>query len=111
MTVLYHATFSARLPSIREHGLGARQFKNWEISEDGKLYFATDPYVAESFCEAAEDVENDIYDSGIVVLQVDSSCLDPELLCPDGNQKEECNTIAYKGIVPYERLHIWNDDK
>lgn len=107
---LYHATYKARIESIKQFGLGAKQFKNWNISEDGKVYFAIDPYVAESYCEVAEDVEEDVYNSGIVILEVDSSNLDQRLFCRDGNQRDEnCSTIAYRGIIPYKWLRVWNE--
>lgn len=36
---LYHATYKARIPSIKEFGLGAKQFTNWiGISVDGVVY-------------------------------------------------------------------------
>lgn len=111
MAVLYHATFQARLPSIKQFGLGAKQFKNWSISKDGKVCFAMDPYVAEPYCEAAEDVDEDVYNSGIVILEVDSSKLDQRLFCRDENQKEENGTVAYNGIIPYEWLCVWNETK
>lgn len=106
---LYHATFNVHLPSIKTFGLGGKQIKNWTISEDRKVYFATDPYIAESYCEVAEDVLDSIYDSRIVILYVDSSKLDRRCFCRDNNQLGESHTIAYKGVIPYEWLSIWNE--
>lgn len=102
---LYHATYKARIPSIKELGLGAKQFKNWDISADGVVYFATDPYVAESFCEVAEDVEEEVYNSGIVILCVDSMELDECSLWEESEYE-----YVYTGIVSPELLYIWEED-
>lgn len=43
------------------------------------------------------------------LLEVDSSKLDQRLFCRDENQREENGTVAYKGIIPYEWLRVWNE--
>lgn len=109
--VLFHATFKVRLPSIKQHGLGSKQFKNWDISRDGSVYFALDPDVAESYCEVAEDVENYVYHSGIVVLCVDIKDLDLDKLGEDENQIGDNGTVAYKGVVPSHVIKVWERGK
>jgi hypothetical protein len=104
---LYHATYKARMPSIKEFGLGAKQFKNWiGISADGVVYFSLDPYVAESYCEVAEDVEDEVYDSGIVILCVDSLELDECSLWEESEYE-----VVYTGVISPELLYVWDEDK
>ena len=106
---LYHSTFRVNLKSIKELGLGAKQPKNWEFSTNGETCLCSDPDVAYSFCEAAEDVSDSKYNSGIVVLAVDSKMLDRRLVVKDQNmheEKPECAFIAYKGIIPSNQLYV-----
>ncbi len=75
-------------------------------------YFAKDPYVAESYCEAAEDVEESTYNSGIVILCVESSCLDNRLLGIDNNVRNG-STITYAGKklnIPEEFFELLKED-
>ena len=69
--VLYHATFSSNLASIQKNGLGNRKSvnKNWDFSDD-VLYFSADLECARDFCESAEDVDEETYDSGIEVFAI-----------------------------------------
>ena len=69
--VLYHATFRSNVDSIQENGLGNRASvnKNWDISADF-LYFSADLECARDFCESAEDVDDETYDSGIEVFAI-----------------------------------------
>lgn len=108
--MLYHATYKARIPSIKKLGLGAKQMKNWEDSEDGILYFAIDPYVAESYAEAAEDVAPSVYNSGIVILVVKTAFFDARYLVRDNNiiDNDGC-TLGYRGIIHPKLIGIWNE--
>lgn len=109
--LLYHGTFRKRLNSIRKTGLGAKQIKNWDISEDKVVYFATDPDVAESFCECAEDVSESVYDSGIVVLAVDSRALNRDKLRIDPNIKDEVISYTYSGVVDPRLIYVVSKGK
>ena len=104
--ILYHATFRKRLKSIKESGLGTKQMKNWDISENGVVYFAADPYAAESFCECAEDVSESVFDSGIVVLAVDSRELNNKNIKRDGNIHDETFSFIYKGTIDPRLLYV-----
>lgn len=103
--ILYHATFRAHLDSIFRYGLGAKQEKNWEISNDGIVCLAEDKYCAESFAECAEDAPDKVYDSGIVVLQVDCRGLS---LIPDQNISSEADLSCwqYRGVIAPNKLVI-----
>ena len=110
---LFHATYWANLESIMEYGLGAVQRKNWEISTDGGVCFADDIELAISFCECAEAVDEEVFESGIVCLEVDSGCLLEELLGVDPNWKDEENPEAcflYRGVVAPENLRVLKED-
>ena len=106
---LYHSTYVANLASIKKLGLGGKQVKNWEISRDGVVCFSSDPEVAYSFCESAEDVSDTKYDSGIVVLSVDSRYLNKSLVSLDKNNKDN-TTIEYRGIIDPRLLKLVNSE-
>lgn len=107
--VLYHATFCANLNSIEKNGLGGAGKKiNWEeVSSPEYTYFTNDLDYAVSFCEAAPDVDDDIYDSGIVVLAVES---DVTIFEKDENIKDEDDAsivvLKTKYIIPFSKLKI-----
>lgn len=110
---LYHATYQAYLDSIFEHGLGAVQRKNWDISTDGGVCFADDMDLAISFCEVAENVSDEVLESGIVCLEVDSDCLLDELLFSDPNWKDDdCPEACflYRGVVVPGDLKVVYDE-
>lgn len=106
-SVLYHATYQAYLPSIMAYGLGARQLKNWDESVDGVVCLAETAEQAESFAESSEDTSSDIYDSGIVILQVDASNL---ALRPDRNiippENWDITCWEYSGTIAPSRLTV-----
>ena len=106
---LFHATYRAYLDSILEHGLCVVQRKNWDISTDAGVCFAGDMELAISFSETAEDVDEEVYKSGIVCFEVDSVCLVDGLLGLDPNWKDEEYPEAcflYRGVVRAEDLKI-----
>lgn len=110
---LYHATYGANLESIFRLGLGALQKKNWVFTVDGGVCFADDMDLAISFCETAEDVCDEVYNSGIVCLEVDSEDLDSSLLFLDPNYhpcdgKSSC--FLYRGVIAPEFCEICFDE-
>lgn len=116
--MLYHATFKAYIPEIKKYGLGAKQHKNWEISTDGVVCLTNDPEVANDFCECAEDVPEDIFESGIVVFMIDERCLDKNKLFvdpnvnideDDDNYDDTVEYLIYKGVIPSNQLVVINN--
>lgn len=103
---LYHATYKPRLRSIFQFGLGAKSKKNWEDSKKGVVYLADDPDEAESYAEVAEFVPGEYLDL-IVILEVDSNTLDPDLLFNDENVIDGNSTYEYHGIIAPEDLKIF----
>lgn len=105
----YHATFNSYLSSIKKYGLGAKQNKNWDISEPGKIYWAWDPDIAISFCESAEDVSDEVYDSGIVVLSISAKEL--KGVEDDSNIHDYLpdEIITSTGIIPFSKLTIFEE--
>ena len=105
---LYHATFKSRLESIKARGLGRMQLKNWSFSESGCVYLCSDKGCAISYCEAAEEVPEDVYASGIVVLKIDMTKIDKNRLSLDHNQKEQTmyRNYKYKGIISFTDLAV-----
>ena len=105
---LYHATYEALIPSIKRTGLDSREGElSWEFSIPGTVYLSNDPDVAESYAEAAEEVSDEVYDSGIVVLKVASKDLDIDKLFDDSNVKDDFSeTFEYRGVIPWNMLSI-----
>lgn len=107
---LYHATYAKRLQNIRKQGLKVNQKSNWDgLSKRNVLYFAKDPDVAISYAEAAESVADSVYDSGIVVLVINTALLNIKAFISDTNVSDGNNdTVCYCGNIPVELLGILN---
>ena len=106
---LYHATFRARISSIKKLGLGAKNIKNWEFSKDGVVCLTDDADVANSFCECADDVADSVYNSGIIVLAIPVNALDRNYLKKDENINTEDNTnlyFEYYKVIRPEFLYV-----
>ena len=105
---LYHATYEALIPSIKRTGLDSREGElSWEFSIPGTVYLSNDPDVAESYAEAADEVSDEVYDSGIVVLKVASKDLDIDKLFDDSNVQDDfSDTFEYRGVIPWNMLSI-----
>lgn len=99
---LYHATFKKHVPSIESEGLGSPNveiIKNWDFSKIG-TYLTSDKYMAEAFCEAAEEVDDETYDSGIVLYKVNTANI--KSLKIDTNNDTKC-------YVTDDILHVGED--
>ena len=103
-SVFYHATFKAHLPSIKRAGLDTRKVDlAWEDSKHGIVYLANDPNVAESYAEEAENVSDDVYDSGIVILKINARDLDQSKIMDDSNVRSgKSDTFEYHGTIPWK---------
>lgn len=108
---LYHATYRTNLRSIKDNGLGAKQIKNWEFSEDDVVCLCTNPETAFSFCECSELASDYKINSGIIVLAVDSKRLnrnrvnkDPNVLI--GEQEDDVRYYTYRGIISPDILYV-----
>lgn len=107
---LYHATYKANINSIKKWGLGAIQNKNWNISIKNIVCLSPSPEEANSFCECAEDVLDDIYNSGIVVLAINTTNLKKELLKQDPNMLST-KSFIYPEIIPSNALYVITNKK
>ena len=105
--MLYHATYKALLPLIKKGGLDTRKSAlAWEDSKPGIVYLSNDPDVAESYAEAAEEVSDEIYDSGIVVLEIPTKGLKISKLHDDRNvQGDDSDTYEYHGQIPWSKIN------
>jgi len=105
-STLYHATYLPLLDSIMQDGLGGDRDTVWEDSVRGIVYLTPDPYIAESYAETSDDAYDRFgEDVDIVILEIDTSSLDPELLHIDRNvQDNEGDTLEYHGIIPPSAL-------
>ena len=122
--VLYHATSSHLLSSIKKYGLGGKMPKRtwWDYdfteykNRNQGVFFATDEYVAASFLVASDDFANfadeyeDRYDKSlqIIVFAVNTKDLDISKISIDSNNStdEDSQTYFYDGIIPYNQLKI-----
>jgi len=105
--MFYHATFNASLPSIKRKGLDTRGVDlAWEDSQAGIVYLSDDPEVAASYAEAAENISDEIYDSGIVILHIPRKNLDDNKLHDDRNvrSKDHSQTYEYHGTIPFSSV-------
>ena len=107
--VLYHATYKKYLPSIKKNGL---VINSGNCSYEGQVgdeavYLANDYDVAESFAESAE-VDEDIMDTGIVVLEINTSLLDENKFGLDPNiileEGEEPYSFIYRDNIPVSAI-------
>ena len=118
LSKLYHATYKQFLQSIKRNGLGNTRKKMWEDSKPGVVYLADDPWVAESYAECSEWVDEqadpDKYLDNIVILEIDTSKLNMNKLFVDENVRledgEENATWEYHGIIPWEACKIFNSN-
>lgn len=122
--VLYHATSSHLLSSIKKYGLGGKMPKRtwWDYdsteykNREQGVFFATDEYVAASFLEASDDFANfadeyeERYDKSlqIIVFAVNTKDLDVSKISIDSNNStdEDSQTYFYNGIIPFNQLKI-----
>lgn len=94
------------MSSIKKKGLEPGHSKNWDISKPDVIYLSNDPDIAYSFCECAEDVCSDKYDSGIVVLAIPKAALNLKSIQADANILDGGNSFEYKEAIPPELLSI-----
>ena len=93
---------------LKRGGLDTRKSAQaWEDSKPGIVYLSNDPDVAESYAEAAEEVSDEIYDSGIVVLEIPTKGLKISKLHDDRNvQEDDSDTYEYHGQIPWSKIKI-----
>lgn len=102
---LYHATYKAHLPSILKNGLGGvPTHKNWDQSRDGIVYLSSDKDCALDMAESAELVTENVFKTGIVLLEVDCTGLkltkDRNIAC------DEPVYFEFEGVITPDRLKI-----
>lgn len=106
--LLYHATFKARVYDIGVLGLGAKQFKNWDKSESGVVYFSERPEEARKYCINTERTPRGVYSSGVVILCFDYIFLDENKIVRYERSGSN-QTIVYSGVIPPEIIYIWKE--
>lgn len=102
---LYHATYRPLVGLIKKEGLGGPSSKqNWPDSKKGVTYWSIDPYVAASYAETAEDID-EAWLGQIVVFACDFNDFDLTMLFVDANvQDNDGITLEYHGIMPFSKL-------
>ena len=111
-TLMYHATFRCYKDSILKYGLNpsiAKNHKNWQFSKNNLVCLAFDGDIAEDFCESNNTVPDEIYNSGIVLFEVDVSGLelfyDPNITLEDNEALLDIS-LVYEGVISPDRLEI-----
>ena len=102
---LFHATYKPLWKSIQKNGLGVTKRKNYSDSKIGIVYLARDPFVAESYAEESETVNEDWLDE-IIILKIDASQLDKSKLLIDRNNQSG-DTLEYQGVIPISAISIY----
>lgn len=109
--ILYHATYAEYLPSILKQGLIPDLHRSYAGSDTaGLVFFSYDQDHAVAYAEAADEVSDDVYNSGIVVLEIDSAVLDGSLYVEDPNEMDADVAglnLAYAGCVPVDAIANW----
>ena len=109
--ILYHATSSHLLSSIKKYGLGGKipkrtwwNYNSTEYKNRGQgVFFATDEYVAASFLKALDDFANfaeeyeDRYDKSlqIIVFSINTKDLDTSKISIDSNNSVDEDSQTY----------------
>lgn len=109
--ILYHATYRPLLRSIKKHGLDPQKGKSkWSDSKRDRIYLSIDPYVAESYAESSEEVNEEWLDE-IIILQINVNLLDEERFDVDSNVLEnDGTTLSYVGVIPPKAISIFKTD-
>jgi len=103
---LYHATFGAYLKSVNEEGLITDRNKTYVDCKPGYVYLTEQKDNAISFCEAADDIPEEIHKSGVYCFEVDMTTVDKSLAILDPNildiefYEEGQRAYAFKGNIP-----------
>ena len=105
---LYHATYKQFLKSIKKDGgLVGGKNKMWGDSKSSVIYLAKDKYVAESYMEDNDFLndldadEADEYIANIIIFEIDTSKLNLKLLKSDENvRNDDGETFEYAGKIP-----------
>lgn len=109
-SVLYHASYGPLIPSIQKDGLGGNRETYWEDSVRGVVYLALDPEVAFSYAETSDDAWDKFEDDDgleIVIMEIDTTQLSPELFKLDSNVVDnEGDTVEYHGVVPPAAIKV-----
>lgn len=110
-SLVYHATFRECLPFIKKKGLIPRkfqrsnQFHNWECDEN-YVYFGSEPwYTLDYLFNEPEYTDEKTFESGIVLLAISKSKLNPDRLFIDKSAASDVENgqFSYKytgGIRP-----------
>lgn len=117
--VLYHATPSCYINSIKKFGLGGKRpnkrfwdYEGTEYESKFGVFLANDENVAYDFLDSSDDYwelaeEYEAkYDKEleIVVFAINTSDLDLSKLAIDSNNDSEDPTYFYDGVIPYTAI-------
>ena len=112
--VLYHATFRANLPGIKEKGLIIGRKSNWGFDKEecNAIYFTKYPDIAYGFADCADYVADSVYASGIVVLAIPRVCFDKNYLRCDYNVEDRSmgSYEYHKNFTKVNNIFVMKDE-
>jgi hypothetical protein len=108
----YHCTFNAYLAEILTYGLKRNiGHRNWDFSS-GDICLHSYPCHAESYCETAEDTPEHVFNSGIVVLEIDLTGWEDQLEHdPHIDYDADSEAYIFTGdVIPPSRISIYREN-
>lgn len=112
--MFYHATFGEYVEIIMEEGLVPHSAGNdndnwgWGSEFDDEIFLSDDIDVAASYCEAADCVADETYDSGIFIVEVDIEETEVE---PDPFAQTPSSFVHHGTITPDKIIEIYPYDQ
>lgn len=114
MAIYYHATFGQYLDAIKEEGLVPHMDGNdndnwgWGSEFGDEIFLSDDADVAASYCESADAVDDEVYDTGIYIVEV---FLDDDEVETDPFVSAQSSFVYHGTISPDRFLKIYPYDK
>lgn len=106
----YHATFGKYVPLILVEGLVPHSDGNdndnwgWGTEFGDEIFLSDDVDVAASYCEAADNVPDDAYNTGIFIVEV---ALDEEDVEPDPFVRTPSSFVFHGTVTPDHIVDIY----
>ena len=98
-TYLYHGTWISNIDNIKKEGLVPGKEKNWDSSEDDKIYLTLDKEEAYDFVINSDNWK----DEEIAVIEINTIHLDKSLFDIDNNidyyEDEIPYSFTYEGVI------------
>lgn len=103
-SIFYHATYKPLLNKIKKFGLRVDAKKRWSDSKN-VIYLSSDPDVAASYAESADDLP-DGWEDQIIILKIEGKHLNQSKIFNDSNVRsdESSETFEYHENIPFSSI-------